>query len=167
MKKVLMLMVAVLMISSVAMAGHIGIYTDASGSSCVFATGFNSNVHIIEKFSPGTTGVRFKMNPSASQVFGFNTPFVPVGSLTTDLSLAYGQCLASPTVLGTVIMQLNASTTPMQIQAADGFPFILWTDCNFGELPGTGGIAHVGQSGNCGEIATEQSTWGQVKSLYR
>lgn len=166
MKRVLLLLIAVLMIASVGTAGHISIYTDANGETCDFAPGFNPNVHIVEKFSPGSTGVRFKMDPGPSLVFGFNTPFVPVGNLTTDLSLAYGQCLNGSIVLGTVIMQLNGPST-MQIQAADGFPFILWTSCVFEELVGTGGIACVlTQQCYCG-IAVESSTWGSVKALYR
>jgi len=165
MKKVLLLMVAALMISSVAFAGHIGVYTDATGASCSFAPGFNPTVTIIEKFSTGSTGLRFKMDPGPNGVFGFNTPFVPVGALTTDLSLAYGQCLSGSIVLGTAIMSLASGQ--LNILAADGFPHILYTDCIFAELEGTGGRAYVGTTGDCGEIATEQSTWGQVKSLYR
>ena len=165
MKKVLLLMVAVLMISSVAMAGHVGIYTDGTGSSCSFAPAFNPAVNIIEKFSLGSTGIRFSMNPGANMIFGFNTPFVPVGALGSDLSLAYGQCLNGSIVLGTALMQLTGGT--MQIIPAQGFPNIIFTDCSFGEYPATGGTAYVGTTGNCNEVATENSTWGQVKALYR
>src|SRR5258705_13807935 len=110
MKKVLLLMVAVLMISSVAMADHFGIYTDATGSSCALAPSpFNPGVTVIEKFSLGSTGCRFKVVPGAGNgIFGFNTPWVPVGDIQHDISLAYGSCQTGSVVLGTMLMSIGA-----------------------------------------------------------
>jgi hypothetical protein len=165
MKKVLLLMTAVLMISSVAMASHFGIYTDATGSSCNFAPGFSPNVTLIEKFSTGSTSSRLMVNFGANGFFGFNTTFVPVGTLNSDISIGYGQCLNGSIVLGTAIVSLVGGQ--MTVLPATGFSFILYTDCSFAELPATGGQANDGTTGDCNEVATESSTWGQVKALYR
>jgi hypothetical protein len=166
MKKVLLLMVGVLMISSVAMADHIGVYTDGTGSSCLLAPGFTSTAAVIEKFSAGTTGSRFKVSlPVGSVLFGFNTPFTPVGKVDTDLAVAYGVCLTGDVVVGTLLANLANGT--IQVLNSDILPNIIYTDCFFAEKVATGGTAHVGETGSCNEVATEPSTWGQVKALYR
>jgi hypothetical protein len=168
MKKVLLLMVAVLMISSVAMATpHYGVYTDCSGSSCALAAGFTQTVAVVEKLSTGTTGSRFKVVlPAGSNFFGFTTPYVPIGNLTNDLSLGYGVCLTGTNCLGTIAGILAPGV--ITVQASDGFPNIIYTDCSFGEFPGHGGTAYVGSAGDCNEPnAAQPSTWGQVKALYR
>jgi len=169
MKKVLLLMVAVLMISTAAMADHFGLYSDASGSSCLLALGFNPNVTLIEKFSLGTTGCRLSVDMGGNGNFGFTTPWVPVGNIATDLSLAYGSCQSGSVVLGTLTMNLTASGSTMKVLPAQLFPTIIYTNCSFAELPATGGKANVGTGSatDCGEVATEPSTWGQVKALYR
>jgi len=168
MKKVLLLMVAVIMVSNVAMADHLGIYTDVNGSSCALAPGFTSTAAVIHKFSLGTTGVRFKMDISGAPgtgVFGFTTGYTPVGNLTTDLSVGYGDCLVGTVMIGTIVANLAVGV--LAIKPADGFGTILYTNCSFAELDATGGRAYVGSTGDCGEVAVETSTWGQVKALYR
>jgi len=167
MKKVLLLMVACLMVSGVASANHFGVYLDGTGSSCdLGAPGFNPGATVIEKFSLGSTGSRFKVTlPAGTSFFGFNTPFVPIGSLPSDLSLGYGQCLNGSIVLGTITAIYTAGT--LSVLPADNFTNIIFTDCLFGEYNATGGNAYVGGTGNCNEVATEASTWGNVKALYR
>ena len=170
MKKVLLLMVAVLMISSVAMAEHIGVYADNTGTSCSLTPGFQSGTTaaIIEKFSTGTTGSRFKVTlPAGSSFFSFSSPYTPVGGLTTDLSLGYGQCLNGTVVLGNIIAILGAGSGA--VLAADLQPNIIYTNCLFAELPASGGTYTVGapDPDACKEVATEPTTWGQVKALYR
>jgi hypothetical protein len=167
MKKVLLLMVAILMVSSVAMADVIGLYTDASGASCALAPGFNTTATVVHKFTAGATGSRFKATlPAGSNFFSFATGFVPIGSLINDLSLGYGQCLTGSFALGTIVAILGVGAG--DVLPADGFPNIIYTDCNFGEYPANGGHFWVGTppTGAC-EVATAQSTWGQVKALYR
>jgi hypothetical protein len=168
MKRMLLLLVSLLLISSVAMADHIGLYRDATGGSCYLgAPGqFNPNVAIIHKFTQGATGSRFKATfPAGTSFFGFNTPYVPIGLLTGDLSLGYGQCLSGSIVLGTINAIYGAGTA--QILPADAFAYILYTDCSFGEYPATGGNAYIGGTGQCYPFAVEPSTWGSVKALYR
>jgi hypothetical protein len=167
MKKVLLVMVGVLMISSVAMADHFGVYTDNTGSSCLLAPGFTSGATVIEKFSAGSTGSRFKVSlPAGTQFFSFSTGFTPVGDIRTDLAVGYGVCIPGDIVIGTLVAILTPGT--IQVLPSDGgFANIIYTDCGFAEKPATGGTAHVGEAGGCNEVATEPSTWGQVKALYR
>ena len=168
MKKVLLLMVAVLMISSVAMASHIGVYSDGTGASCALgAPGvFNPSATVIEKFSTGSVATRFKVVfPAGTAFFGFNTPYVPVGALTTDISIGYGTCLSGSIVLGTINAIYGAGQGDVLV--ADLQASILYVDCSFGEHPATGGSFYVGGQGDCKEVATEATTWGSVKALYR
>jgi len=171
MKKVLLLMVAVLMISSVAMADeHIGVYADGTGTNCNLgniAGQFSPTATVVERSTTGSTGSRFKVTfPVGTAFFGFTTPWVPVGALNTDLSLAYGTCFTGTIVLGTINAIYGAGTGTLE--KADLQPKIIYTDCNFGEYEATGGYFYVNSTGPCEDIlATEPSTWGQVKALYR
>lgn len=168
MKKVLLLMVAVLMISSVAMADHFGIYSDPTGASCVLAVpGFSSTNTVIEKFSLGSTGCRLSVDnlPTGASFFAFSTPWTPVGDIHADLSHGYGTCQTGSIVLGSFVAIFGPST--LHVLPAQGFSNIIYTDCTFGQHNATGGTAYVGSTGPCGEVATEPSTWGQVKALYR
>jgi hypothetical protein len=167
MKKVLLLMVAVLMISSVAMADHFGIYADPTGASCALATGFTTTSTVIEKFSLGSTGCRLSVDnlPTGGSFFAFSTAWTPVGDIHSDLSLGYGTCQTGSIVLGSFVAIFGPST--LHVLPAQGFTNIIFTDCTFGQHNATGGTAYVGGTGPCGEVATEPSTWGQVKALYR
>lgn len=167
MKRMLLLLVPLFLISSVAMADHIGIYRDATGNSCnLGAAGqFNPNAAIIHKFTAGATGSTFKVTfPAGTSFFGFISPYVPVPVVGGDISLGYGQCLTGTIVLGTI----NAIYAPgvAQIGAADGYPSVVYADCSFALLQATGGNAYVGIPGDC-PIPVEPSTWGSVKALYR
>jgi len=168
MKKVLLLTLAVLMISSVAMADHLGVYSDCTGSSCLVAPGFQSTTAVVHKFSLGTTLSRWKVTvPAGSNVFSFTTQnsYPALGTATTDIAVAYGTCLTGSFCVGT----FAAIWAPGEIQVtiADGQSMIIYAACDFGEHPATGGSAWVGVPGDCREVATEQSTWGSVKALYR
>jgi len=167
MKKVLLLMVAILMVSSVAMADVIGMYTDASASQCNLASGFNTTGTVVHKFTAGATGSRFKVIfPAGTSFFSFATPFVPIGNLTSDLSLGYGQCLNGSFALGTIVAILAPGLG--SVTAADAFPTIIYTNCDFGEFPASGNNFGVATDpGPCDPNPTNQSTWGQVKALYR
>ncbi len=167
MKRILVLTICVLMISSVAMADVIGFFSDATGSSCNVTSGFNTTAAIIHKFTTGATGARFKVDfPAGTSFFSFATPYTPVGQLTSDLSLGYGQCLSSSIVLGTIVAILVPGTA--HVLTADLQPFILYTNCVFAELPASGGaLAIDGPVQQCLPDPVEPSTWGQVKALYR
>jgi len=174
MKRMLWLLFSLLLISSVAMADHIGIYSDATGQSCQLgniAGQFSTSATVIHKYASGATASRFKATFPAGTVFiGLVSPYILVGALPTDLSLGYGQCRSGCIVLGTLNAFYGVGT--LQILAADGQANILYADCSFTEHPASGGTAAVNVPGECLDndgctVAVEPSTWGSVKSLYR
>lgn len=175
MKKVLLLVAAALMVASVAIAtpDHISVYTDNTGASCNLAAGFSATATVLyQGFTPGgSTGARFKVVPPAggSVIFSFQTTYVTIGTITNDLSIAYGGCVEGTFPIGTLLAQW-APGNGGAVVAADGFPGILMTDCQFGEYPATGGTFCVASPSECfctPPVANEPSTWGKVKSLYR
>jgi hypothetical protein len=168
MKRMLLLLVSLLLISSVAMADHIGIYSDANGSSCnLGAPGFSSTATIIHKFNLGATGSRFKATfPAGTSFFVFATSYTTIGVLTSDLSLGYGTCVFGSIVLGNIVALLTPGK--LEILPADAKAHIVYTNCIFEELVGTGGTACVGCGDDpCSVLPVEPSTWGGVKALYR
>ena len=176
MKRTLLLMICALMVSSAAMADHIGVYSDATGETCDLgniAGQFSSTATVIHKYTSGAVGSRFKATfPPGTLFIGLVTPYVVVGVLPTDLSLAYGQCRSDCIVLGTLLAIYGAGT--IRIQAADGQANIIYADCSFVEKTASGGTAGVNVTSDCTDltvggctVAVESSTWGSVKSLYR
>jgi len=172
MKKILLLMVAVLMVANVAMADNIGVYSDASGTSCILAPGFSFGVvTVLHKYTLGATGSRFMLDASnapGTSLIAFTTPYTPVGNIAVDLALGYGGCEVGTVNLGT--LTIIAALGYMDVKAATGFPDILYTDCAFNEKLAYGSRTWIGTPpplATCNEVATKASTWGQVKALYR
>ena len=184
MKRFALLFVVVLAVAAPAFAqypdgltGDISAYADDQGNSCdVAAPGGGGLVtfYIVHKFSDGgsATGARFKATfPAGLNFVTFSTTFVPIGNLASDLSLGYGTCNSSTISLGSVLC-LNPSAVAacsyINVLAADNFSDPITTDCSFGEYKVEVGQAIVNNDGSCPcNIATETSTWGKVKSLYR
>jgi len=182
MKRLLVLTLLMSLIASAAFADHVGIYSDDSGSSCNLtpAPPYSETTAVIHKFTAGATGSRFRIDTSAStgaSVIGFiaKNPFLPIGSASSDLQLAYGTCLSGSIVVGHLQIIWLGGTAGGTISVAkpQGFPAVLYFDCASpcctNEKPATGGYATVNGNGlTCGEpTPTEPSTWGSVKSLYR
>jgi hypothetical protein len=165
--RTLLLLLALLVTISDARADQIGIYSDATGSSCVLSAGVNSTATLLHKFATGATGSRFRVDLSTapgSIFYSFSTSFTPVGTLTDDQSLSYGQCLSGSFAIGTMVSYLAAGQ--IHVRAANGTPNILYTNCAFADIIASGGQASVGNE-QCMAAGTQSATWGQVKSLYR
>jgi hypothetical protein len=61
-----------------------------------------------------------------------------------------------------------AACSYVSVVNADNFVNPIATDCLFGEYPIKTGQAIVNPDGSCQcNVATQPSTWGRVKSLYR
>ena len=165
--RILGLVLAALFISSAAHADHIGIYSDASASSCVLSAGVNSNATLIHKFASGATGSRFRVDFASapgSVYYSFNTSFTSAGALNDDISISYGQCLSGSFVVGTMVSILSAGQ--LYVRAGSGANDILFTNCIFMEIVASGGQASIGDN-KCMVSGTESATWGEIKSLYR
>jgi hypothetical protein len=88
-----------------------------------------------------------------------------VGSLTTSLSVGYNWCETGNFVIGIITAILNPGY--IEVVKADGYSVLFQEGCDFTGYPVTGGKAYIG-AGECDPgLATEPSTWGQVKALYR
>ena len=168
MKQMLLLVTAMLLVAGVAVADHIGIYSDATGTNCVLAPGFSTSATVVHKFSAGATGSRFDLEfPAGTSFFSFGSAFpcisVPVWN-PDGISIGYCECLAGSIVIGTITAILAPGT--IRVVPATGFATVMAADCGFVEHPATGGVAYVGTPGPC-MVPTDQTTWGKVKSLYR
>jgi hypothetical protein len=183
MKKVLMIFLAVMMLAGAASADHLGIYSDQAASGCTLVApgGFVPfSIFVVHRFTAGATGSQFAVQDASGQAatgFAALGGFLVIGNLA-DLSLAYGACLGGPDIPA---VQLNyfavGNPTPCGlvkvIPAPSGGGIIKYTDCNFAEIPATGGQFWFNSGTSCNDcdeptpVATEESTWGKVKSLYR
>lgn len=167
MRRTLLLVLAAISISSIARADQIGIYSDASASSCVLAAGVNNTATLVHKFSSGATGSRFRVDFSGapgSAYYSFNTSFTTVGSLNDDISIGYGQCLSGSIVLGTMVSMLSSGQ--LYVRTGSNASSVLYTNCQFAEIAASGGQASIGNN-QCMASGTESATWGEIKSLYR
>ena len=173
MKKFFLFGVILTMWTAAARGEHLGIYRDGLGDNCVFAHGFSTTVAIVLNNSSGTTGLRFRVEPPAgSTLFGFQTTFSTVGTVGNGLAVDFGQCLdttSGPKPIGTII----AIWAPGEawVRPAAGFANVLKTDCASAEYAISGCVAYVATvPSGCAcatPLATAQSTWGQIKALYR
>jgi len=169
MKKLLALALLPFIFVGSALADHIGIYRDSTAQSCNLAPGFNNTSVVMHKFCTGATGVHFRVdfsNAPGSTFLSFSTPYMPVGSLTTDLDVGYALCLQGSFVIGTITAVLSPGY--LEVLPATGFPHIIYESCDFSGYNATGGRAFIGGVQECDPgDPTEASTWGRVKSLYR
>jgi hypothetical protein len=175
MKRFALMVLVLLAMASTAMAqgvGDISVYADDQGNSCDLTLPGFTNWYVVHKFKPGegSTSSRFKVVPPAGAVIqAFNTTFVPVGDIKTDISVGYGTCINSTTNLGNIIVTgAAAACSYVSVLPPDIGGPVLATDCSFGEYTAGAGQGIVGNDGSCPcNIATQPSTWGKVKSLYR
>ncbi|HKW14972.1 MAG TPA: hypothetical protein VJS69_10845 [Candidatus Krumholzibacteria bacterium] len=167
MKRALLLFVSLLLISSVAMADHIGIYSDASGSSCVLAPGFTTSAVVVHKFTTGTTGSLFGISTAhapGSAIFSFSSPYETL-CINPPCPYSYGACVQS-IVVGTITGILVAGGY-LEVVGAGTLATPVALDCSQADHPATGGRGLIASSGDCEPLAVENSTWGSVKALYR
>jgi hypothetical protein len=123
----------------------------------------------------GADGVRFRVaaSPGFTGVWLSDaTPYYKVGSSPTDLEVGFNKCLIGTNLVATITYQVFGTSTcsDLSIAAPAGFIAPFFDDCGFEEIPlFNNGPLHVNCSGsfNCSPVATEPTTWGRVKSLYR
>jgi hypothetical protein len=183
MRKVLTAVALVCTIAAPSFADNISVYGDAAGNQC-FLSGLVSPpaqnaFYIVHKLNAGSTAAQFKVTDTsglfaASQ----NTPYLSIGTWNTDLSLAYGGC-----VIGNhVVMTLNFfwfggapnCNQKLTIDPAPASPIpgsIALVDCalpsgNLEAATGGSGYMSPACAGQCA-VATQSTTWGSVKALYK
>jgi hypothetical protein len=177
MKQIALLALCLLAVAAPAFAingvGDISIYADDQGNSCALLLpgGPPVDTYIVQKFLPGegSTGCRFKVIIPNGVFSSFSTTFVPVGNYTGDLSIAYGVCIQTTTVIGKITFFTAAPTCGyVSIVAADNFANPIATDCLFGEYTVKTGQGIMNPDGTCVcQVANQPTSWGKVKALYR
>lgn len=187
MKKIVMFCVWVLLCAgtSYGQAGYIGLYSDISGTECTTADiPGPCYVYVIHKNASGVTSSRFMIQDIGlnSTIF-LNEVFSPgrlwTGSLHSGVVVSYGACFSSDVLLATMeyLCQGTAdpcATTRVLPDPAAPSGTIEVEDCGFppNTLVANASILTWNDTGNCipgcGQVVPAQDTsWGQVKALYR
>jgi hypothetical protein len=173
MKKLLIATLPLLLIASTASAQFFRVVSDPVNQECYLGpAGSNDHAAIIMKFTAGTTGARFKIHvPPGSGIFSVSSPYTMAGDFT-NLTISYGTCLfgTGPFVIATFVSTLVEGSA--EVWPAEGETGIIVTDCAFQQVCcGSSYGTIIGPnppSEGCGiPLATESSTWGAVKALYR
>lgn len=176
MKKVLILALGVILAANVAFADHVGIYGDPAGTTCgLTLTGFGlKSVYVVHKFTAGATASRWKVVDS-SGLFqaGNSSVYAVLGGPYTGASVGYGTCLSGSITAMTLNYFYQGETGFCKLMTITNDPIVasvIVTDCGFADKSATGGQFFFNPDGtclNCNEVATETTTWGTIKALYR
>lgn len=143
-------------------------------------------VHVLQTGSGSSTGLLFSAYfpecwPGTTWVADqLAEPWLSIGN-TQDplgLSIGYGECRPLPIYVGRIVM-IASGGTPRCCEYRATHPTawtyftapVLATDCEFREWPGSADRVIINQGPSCicteGPVATQPTTWGQVKALYR
>ncbi len=191
MRALLMLFAVCLTAVSAAAGPGLGLFADTGQSSCI-VPGDGTGVVRVHMFHTGdqlSTAVQFAIYPPAcwpgATFLGdvLAEPWLSIGATNGSfgLSIAYGECRQTPVYLGYAEYSGVPAAHCCQIQVskpADIPDARLWVegasaidvDCEFNmrEASTRSVILNANASCDCGHaLATEPSTWGRIKSLYR
>jgi hypothetical protein len=188
MRKILTIALALTMCSGVAMADRIGVFTDQAGTSCAFNPGPFAlvSLYIVHQPEGGAKVSKFKVNDlSGMTATGASVApgFLSIGTFPAGIEIAYPQCQNASVVIGTLgyfhQSEVMDCSRTVQIVAHPGAQVpgeVVVVDCGepFGSIEvAEGGRAWGGADavvcGDCYEppLATQESTWGGIKALYR
>ena len=184
MKKILLLAVVMLGVSSVAFGqydpGAVNVYSDQSQSSCNFTDAGFMTVYFFHTHTDGATASQFKLELPASGVynhFGDLWQFQTViGSSISGVSVAYMVCQGqnNDIYLGSATF---GTVTPagvcemLSIIPDPGAPsgLVEIIDCTATKytIP-VGGVGRVNSDGSCQceIVPVQETTWGGIKALY-
>jgi hypothetical protein len=181
---ILITMVAVLFATAAtAQAARVDLYTDANRSGCEVSDQ-GAALHIIYLVLAGntsSTGVRFsapKPDCWLGSTWAGDTIVQggQIGNSQSDWSVGFGECKTLPFLFARVsYFATGGGLSCCQMLAKNSTPSpgtFVWTDCGFGEYPlqpdGQKVVINPNSSCRCqNPLATEPTTWGRVKSLYR
>ena len=185
MKRGLLLMVIVLLSASVAFAqlpgGAVGVYADELGTSCNFVDGPLFTFYMYHLSSPGATAVEFQLDITGVPVgmhLGDVTPFLlKQGAFADGTSIAYQACLSNNVYLGAA-NYISAGPAPVclaihiiahPIPSVSGATTPLAYSCASEFMETSGSMGTFNNDGSClctGSTPVNESSWGQIKSLY-
>jgi len=165
--------------------GQIGMFRTASGIICqVYDQAGLVSIPVVHVLTPGATACQFSAPlPGCwtNAIFLSDTAVFPVtiGSSQAGVAVGYGACLGSP--IHVLTINVFSQTPITDPYACCGWPVlpdpnvvsgkIEVVDCVNDLLYADGVMSYVvaGEGNQCEDCttATEQSTWGAVKALYR
>jgi hypothetical protein len=182
-------LLAVLMVLCVVRVAHgqtekIALYADAWGSDCSITDTAPGvvEVHMIHVGSVGSTGASFRAPMPACWMGAvwlgdvISPPFLIIGTTQGNfIDVAYRTCVVSPIYIGKINFYGVGTGDPCCEYPVlpSYFPTVIAVDCTplFGpEVPIGGGSVTINENSNCPcnpPLATEETTWGRVKALYR
>ena len=183
MRKVLLFSLLLLCTCTLAFAqppGSIGLFSDSYGLSCdlIDAPGLIS-IYVVHVYTPGATGSQFRVDcASGGAVLTYladQSPFLIIGNSQTGIAVAYGGCYASPINMLTVLYLGNGTSPSCSYCRVVPDPIavpleILVSDCQDPPnlLISTGGTLIINPNPSCYcDIPVEETSWGQIKSLYK
>jgi len=182
MKKTLLLSLAMICVASMAFgqAGTVGIYADPVGANCHLpdvVAGLNV-YNVVHTNTAGASAVQFSAPLPGCYVAGLwlsDAPFygVTLGNSQVGVAIGYGACVGAPNIVLLINIFGQGLTGPCCAWTVVPDPNvpsgqIEVVDCGNNLIFGNGFTSYVnGNSNDCPcTVATEESTWGQVKSLY-
>ena len=183
MKKVLLLVVCLLLTASLTYAqpGSIGVFGDPAGATCdIYDLAPNLvDVYVVHVFSPGASACQFMVDDSGIFMTYISETVYPyyigIGNSRLGICIGFGGCVPSPNLVLTMQYFGQALTPPCSYIKVVPHPFasppglLVW-DCNYPAniLTATGGKAIVNPTASCMcDVPTEETTWGQIKNLYK
>lgn len=163
--------------------GPISAYADPTGADvCLYDTG----VGILDVYIVHNTTLTYPQGASASQFaapkpaclagtyLDESSPFPTVGNSQTGIAIAYGGCQSQGPLLILTIRYAVTGNTPAGCayevvpDPADPTGAVTFVDCSSTVQETWGGVAFInGYDPLCAPVATEETTWGRIKSLYR
>jgi len=161
-----------------AQGGHIALYSDPAGTDCgIYDTEPDGYyVYVFHVNALGATGVQFSVpNPPCSQLtyigdlHVFNISF---GDSQNGVAVAYGTCRTGTFMIMQIAYATNGLTDPCcsyPIQPDTREPSeIIGVDCNFEQYAMSGSPAIINPNATCQcSVPVEDTSWGQIKSLYQ
>jgi hypothetical protein len=163
-------------------AGRIGVYADAGAGACTLDDSQPRafDLFVVHTDMDGMLSSRFRVVESS----GFTATYVGesiatnlhFGDLHSGIDVIYDLCSAGSLLLATISYDGHGTSEPCStVEIAEFAPSTTGQpetmDCNFGWFPAAPfGPLLVNPTDQCSQwcvVATEATTWGRVKALYR
>jgi hypothetical protein len=182
MKRGLLLFAALLITVSMSHAqppGSLFLAGDSLGTDCtVYDTPGLVHIYVVHVYTYGATGSQFMIDCTSGFAPVYLTefsPYITIGNSQTGVAIAYGSCVPSPhTILDIHYFGQGLSQDCSSCRVVpDPYampPQILVADCQDPPnlLIATGGEIWINPDGSCHcLIPVQETSWGQIKSLYK
>jgi len=173
------MLLAIAATPALAQVEGLGLFADQAGLNCEVtdAVAGIKRVYVVHLNSIGATGSEFLVDTSASTmaliVASVPAGFLSIGSSDTGVSIAYQECKIGTFLVMTLTFDNFGDSAPcsrlrMLEDPTATPPARIWADCSSQPHDFPGGQAIVNADVTCPcDVATEATTWGTIKALYR